>query len=145
MEDSMTEQEAIAKKVVEMWAGGLQPTLASWRDYAAEDLIWWNSARGAVEGLDGCLEAIRGFYQTLSVDHVEVPIRSIVSNGNDIVVIERSDDIYLTDGSLLAAVPVVGVIQFRNGKIAEWRDYCDDWVAKLGVDVNAEFDSPQSS
>jgi limonene-1,2-epoxide hydrolase len=140
----MTEQEAITKKVVEMWTGGLESTLASWRDYAAENLIWWNSARGAVEGLDGCLEAIRGFYQTLSVDHVEVPIRSIVSDGNDLVVIERSDDTYLTDGSLLAAVPVVGVIQFRNGKIAEWRDYCDDWVAKLGVNVSAEFDSPAS-
>lgn len=141
----MTEHEEITKRVVEMWAGGLESTLASWRDYAVDDLIWWNSARGAVESLDGCLEAIRGYYQTFNVDHVKVPIRSIVSDGNDLVVIERSDDTYLTDGSLLAAVPVVGVVQFRNGKIAEWRDYCDDWVAKLGVNVNAEFDSSRST
>jgi limonene-1,2-epoxide hydrolase len=106
--------------------------------------VWWNSARGAVEGLDACLEGIRGFYQALNVDHVEVPIKSIVSDGDDLVVIERSDDTYLTDGSLLAAVPVVGVVRFRDGKIAEWRDYCDDWLAKLGFNVNAEFDSPQS-
>ena len=136
----MTQQEELVKKVVEMWSGGLESTIASWRDHAAPDLVWWNSARGAVEGLDACLEAIRGFYQALSVDHVQVPIRSIVSDGDDLVVIERSDDCYLSDGSLLAAVPVVGVVLFRDGKIAEWRDYCDDWVAKLGFETNAEFD-----
>lgn len=137
----MTEQEELLKKVVEMWSGGLEQTIASWRDHAAPDLVWWNSARGAVEGLDACLEAIRGFYQAFNVDHVEVPIKSIVSDGNDLVVIERSDDSYLTDGSLLAAVPVVGVVLFRDGKITEWCDYCDDWVAKLGFDVTAQFDS----
>ncbi|MFE0750176.1 nuclear transport factor 2 family protein [Gordonia sp. NPDC058843] len=128
------------KTVVGMWAGGLEQTIASWRDHAAPDLVWWNSARGAVEGLDACLEAIRGFYQALNVDHVLVPIKSIVSDGNDLVVIERSDDSYLGDGSLLAAVPVVGVVVLRDGKIAEWRDYCDDWVAKLGFEATAQFD-----
>jgi limonene-1,2-epoxide hydrolase len=80
------------------------------------------------------------FYQTMNVSHVKVPIRAVVSDGNDLVVVERSDDTYLRDGSLLAAVPVVGVIKFRDGKIAEWRDYCDDWVSKLGFSVSAEFE-----
>ena len=137
----MTEQEELVKKVVGMWSGGVEPTIASWRDHAAPDLVWWNSARGAVEGLDACLEAIGGFYQALNVDHVEVPIKSIVSDGNDLVVIERSDNSYLADGSLLAAVPVVGVVIIRDGKITEWRDYCDDWVAKLGINTTAQFDS----
>jgi limonene-1,2-epoxide hydrolase len=135
----VTEQEQITRKVVEMWAGGLDSTLTSWREHATLDMVWWNNARGAVDGLEGCLEGIRMFYRTMGVDHVKVPIRSIVSDGMDLVVIERSDDTYLKDGSLLAAVPVVGVIRFRDGKIVEWRDYCDDWVAKLGFVVNAEF------
>lgn len=136
----MTEQEQVTRKIVEMWADGLEATLASWRDHAAQDLVWWNSARGAVDGLEDCLDAIRLFYQTMSVDHVKVPIRSIVSDGRDLVMIERSDDTYLKDGSLLAAVHVVGVVRFHDGKIVEWRDYCDDWVAKLGHAVNAEFE-----
>lgn len=135
----MTEQEQVIRKVVEMWADGLDSTLASWRDHARHDMVWWNNARGAVHGLEGCLDGIRMFYQTMSVDHVKVPIRSMASDGKDLVVIERSDDAYLADGTLLAAVPVVGVVQFRDGRIAEWRDYCDDWVAKLGFVVNAEF------
>ena len=135
----MTENEVITRRIVEMWADGLESTLASWRDHATPDMVWWNNARGAVDGLDGCLQGIRMFYATMGVDHVKVPIRSIVSDGADLVVIERSDDTYLTDGTLLAAVPVVGVIRFRDDKIVEWRDYCDDWVAKLGFTVNAEF------
>jgi limonene-1,2-epoxide hydrolase len=123
-----------------MWAGGLESTVTSWRDHATDDLVWWNSARGAVDGLEACLDSIRMFYQTMNVSHVKVPIRAVVSDGNDLVVVERSDDTYLRDGSLLAAVPVVGVIKFRDGKIAEWRDYCDDWVSKLGFSVSAEFE-----
>lgn len=138
-EDDMIELEHITRKILEMWAGGLEPTLTSWRDFATPDLVWWNSARGAVNGLEECLDGIRTFYETMSVDHVKVPIRSIASGGDGLVFVERSDDTYLTDGSLLAAVPVVGVVRFRDGKIVEWRDYCDDWVAKLGFSVDAEF------
>lgn len=133
------EVEQTIRKVLEMWAGGLEPTLASWREFATPDLVWWNSARGAVNGLEECLAGIRTFYETMSVDHVKVPIRSVVSGRDGLVFVERSDDTYLTDGSLLAAVPVVGVVRFRDGKIVEWRDYCDDWVAKLGFSVDAEF------
>lgn len=137
----MSDNERTTRRVVEMWAGGLESTLASWRDHASPDLVWWNNARGAVEGLQACLDGIAMFYETMGVDHVKVPIRSIVSDGADLVVIERSDDTYLLDGSLLAAVPVVGVVHFRDGLIVEWRDYCDDWVAKLGFVVNAEFET----
>lgn len=136
----MTEHERITRRVLEMWASGLESTITSWRDHATDDLVWWNSARGAVDGLETCLESIRMFYQAINVSHVKVPIRSLVSDGVDLVVVERSDDTYLRDGSLLAAVPVVGVIKFRDGKIAEWRDYCDDWVSKLGFSVDAEFE-----
>lgn len=135
----MTEEERIVRKVLEMWAGGLESTIASWRDHATDDMVWWNNARGAVNGLDNCVEAIRGFYSAMNVDHVEVPVRIIVSRGNDLVVAERSDDTYLKDGSLLAAVPVVGVISFRDGKITEWRDYCDNWVRELGYSASVDF------
>lgn len=141
----MTGTEELTRTIVGMWAGGLEPTLTSWRDHAAPDLVWWNSARGAVDGLDACLEAISGFYAALDVHHVAVPIRSVVSDGDELVVIERSDDTYLNDGSLLAAVPVVGVVRFRDGLIVEWRDYCDDWVAKLGIAVSADFESAPPS
>ena len=56
------------------------------------------------------------FYAAMGVSHVKVPIRSIVSDGADFVVIERFDATCLTGGRLLAAVPVVGVVHIRDGK-----------------------------
>lgn len=81
------------------------------------------------------------FYAAMGVSHVKVLIRSIVSDGADFVVIERSDATCLTGGRLLAAVPVVGVVHIRDGKIVEWWDCCDGSVSKLGFTVNAEFEA----
>ncbi len=78
----MTEQEQVTpRRSSRCGLMDSEATLPSWRDHAAQDLVWWNSARGAVDGLEDCLDAIRLFYQTMSVDHVKVPIRSIVSDG----------------------------------------------------------------
>ena len=45
------------------------------------------------------------------------------------IMIERTDDLYRTDGSMIVSVPVTGVAVFRDDRIAEWRDYCVDWYS----------------
>ncbi len=55
--------------------------------------------------------------------------------------IERSDDSPTSrTGRFSPPSMRWGVVRFHDGKIVEWRDYCDDWVAKLGHAVNAEFE-----
>ena len=36
------------------------------------------------------------------------------------------------DGSTFLALPVVGVAEFRDGKITEWREYYDSAAFRLG-------------
>jgi len=120
-------EEKIVRNVVVMWAGGKEATKDSWRQHASQSLIWWNSARGALRGLDACEQAIDSLFDILGVASIKVPIKAVAA-GAGLVFIERSDDMYRQDGSLIAAVPVTGVVQFDGDKIVEWRDYCDDWM-----------------
>lgn len=110
-----------------MWAKGKEAVKESWREHASPDIVWWNSARGVLNGRDACEAGIDAMFEMLKVVKVEVPIRTVAVAG-DVVFVERSDDLYLADGTCLAAVPVTGVITFEGDTIVEWRDYCDDWM-----------------
>lgn len=123
----MNEHEQIVRNVCAMWADGKDAVKESWRKHASEDIVWWNSARGGLHGRAACEAGIDAMFDTLNVVRVEVPIRNILA-GNGFVFVERSDDLYLADGTCLASVPVVGVIAFDGNTIIEWRDYCDDWM-----------------
>jgi limonene-1,2-epoxide hydrolase len=123
----MLNEERVVREVCEMWAGGKESTKDSWRKHASPDMIWWNSARGALEGRAACETAIDAPHDMLNVASIRVPIKNIAATPG-LVFIERSDDFYLRDGSLLVSVPVTGIVEFRGDKIVEWRDYCDDWM-----------------
>jgi limonene-1,2-epoxide hydrolase len=101
----------------------------TWRDHCLPDFVWWNAGRGAVNGLEAACKKIEGMHEHLHFSHLKVPIRHFVSTGTTVIV-ERVDELYSEDGTLLWAIPVVGVVEFEGEKIREWRDYCDDWVLK---------------
>jgi limonene-1,2-epoxide hydrolase len=123
----VNEHEQIVRNVCAIWADGKDAVKEAWRIHASEDIVWWNSARGALCGRAACEAGVDAMFNMLNVVRVEVPIRN-VAVGNGFVFIERSDDLYLADGTCLASVPVVGVIAFEGNTIVEWRDYCDDWM-----------------
>jgi len=54
----------------------------------------------------------------------ELEIRHVAST-DDSVLVERVDIFRRDDGSTFLALPVVGVAEFRDGKITEWREYYD--------------------
>jgi limonene-1,2-epoxide hydrolase len=123
----MNDHERIVREVCAMWADGKEAVKESWRKHASEDIVWWNSARGALRGRGACEAGIDAMFEMLNVVTVQVPIRTVaVADG--VVFVERSDDLYLPDGTCLVSVPVTGVIQFDGETIVEWRDYCDDWM-----------------
>jgi len=55
-------------------------------------------------------------------DEIEFVIHKIMSDG-DTVFTERTDR-FVTNGKSIA-LPVAGVFEVRDGKIAAWRDYFD--------------------
>lgn len=121
------ERERIVREVLGMWARGKDGVKESWRNYGSADIVWWNCARGAVVGQDAFAAGIDTMFDMLNVVRAEVPIRTVAVADN-VVFVERSDDLYLADGTLLISVPVTGVVIFDGHTMVEWRDYCDDWM-----------------
>lgn len=122
------QDEEIVRDVLSLWERGIVGVTEAYNRLHHEDIHWWNSARGSVIGRRACIEGCEYMFELLGVASVRVPVRRLVSN-HGVVFVERSDDLYRRDGSLIAAVPVTGVIEIDNGKIREWRDYCVDWLA----------------
>ena len=84
-----------------MWRAGLEETKESWRRYAAGHLVWWNSARGTIVGLEPCLDGIEQLYRLLEVAYVDVPVRNVLAERGRVIV-ERSDNLFHKDGSVVA-------------------------------------------
>jgi limonene-1,2-epoxide hydrolase len=61
---------------------------------------------------------------------VDVDFRNVVSAG-DVVCTERVDWLVRPDGSRVGPLPIVGVTEFRDGKITAWREYFDSGNAAL--------------
>ena len=86
-----------------------------------EDAVYLNIPLPQVEGREAIRESIAGFVGAF--DHIEFTVHLQVSNG-DLVMNERTDVMIKKGGGELA-LPVVGVFEVRDGRIAAWRDYFD--------------------
>ncbi|MDD3799521.1 MAG: limonene-1,2-epoxide hydrolase family protein [Novosphingobium sp.] len=58
-----------------------------------------------------------------NAEEVDWVIHNAVSNGTDMVMNERTDRFLMPVGWV--ELPVMGVFEIRDGKIAGWRDYFD--------------------
>ncbi|OHV06895.1 limonene-1,2-epoxide hydrolase family protein [Mycobacterium talmoniae] len=125
-------EEAMVRDILAMWSTGVEGVKESFRHYGSRNLVWWNSARGALTGLDVCLQALDQMFDVLEIAAVAVPIHTLFTAPGRAVV-ERSDNLYRGDGTLIAEIPVTGVIGFDGAKMVVWRDYCDDWMTKLSL------------
>ena len=126
----MLKEEEIVREIFAMWVTGLEGCVESFEKHCHPDLHWWNSARGAVEGREVCIQGLHTMQEMTQFSTTKVEIRNVQAKPGQ-VMIERSDDLYDMDGNLIAAVPVVGVLEFEGDKIISWRDYCNDWMRDL--------------
>jgi limonene-1,2-epoxide hydrolase len=86
-----------------------------------DDAVYHNIPMPPAEGK----EAIEGFLALMldGFDGIDFQIHRQLSQG-DVVMNERTDVMRRTDGGRLE-LPVMGVFEVRDGKIAVWRDYFD--------------------
>jgi limonene-1,2-epoxide hydrolase len=120
-------EEALVREMFEAWEQGLDAILASWRRHCADDIVWWNSARGELTGLAATIRAIENMAAATGAVSWRSTIKLLMSRPGAVFT-ERVDGVYRADGSAIAEVPIAGVIEIRDGKIVAWRDYCDDWM-----------------
>ena len=100
------------------WAS---PDPAELAGYFTEDAVYHNIPMDPVQGREAIGEFIAGF--TAGFDGIDFQVHRQVSDG-DIVMNERTDVMRRKDGADIP-LPVMGVFQVVDGKIASWRDYFD--------------------
>ncbi|MGE2833995.1 limonene-1,2-epoxide hydrolase family protein [Mycobacterium sp. SMC-4] len=100
------------------WAAPNPEELAS---YFTEDGVYHNIPMDPAVGR----EAIRAFIAefTAMVDGIDFQLHRQVGSGG-LVFNERTDVMRFKDGRTLA-LPVAGVFEIADGRIAAWRDYFD--------------------
>jgi limonene-1,2-epoxide hydrolase len=101
---------------------------ATWRERNVDKLLAWFAPDAVYHNMP--LEPVRGHAEIRAVlemfvppaSRIEFEVLAVASRGN-VVFTERVD--HFTVGDRKVALPVAGVFEVRDGKIAAWRDYFD--------------------
>lgn len=88
--------------------------------YFTPDAVYHNIPMDPVKGIDAIGNVFSLFVPGSS--EIEWTVHTIASSG-DLVFTERTDSFVMGDKSV--DLPVAGVFEIRDGKIAAWRDYFD--------------------
>ncbi|MFN8226824.1 MAG: limonene-1,2-epoxide hydrolase family protein [Mycobacterium sp.] len=107
--------------VTEFCARWADPDPAQLAEYFTEDGIYHNMPMPPSQGRAAIREFIAGF--TAMCDGIDFVVHRQVADG-DLVFNERTDIMRLKNGNRVE-LPVTGVFEIRDGKIAAWRDYFD--------------------
>ena len=89
--------------------------------YFTEDAVYHNIPMEPVHGREAIKEFIAGF--TAGFDGIDFQVHRQISDGN-VVMNERTDVMHRKDGGEIP-LPVTGVFEVVDGRIAAWRDYFD--------------------
>lgn len=98
-------------------------------DAFADDGVYHNMPMQPAVGKDA-IKGLLGMILAPASD-VKFEIKHIVADGN-VVLTERLDTFVM--GGKTVTLPVMGVFEVRDGKIAAWRDYFDlaTWTKQAG-------------
>jgi limonene-1,2-epoxide hydrolase len=115
--------EEVLRAVLASWGEGLEAAAAATREHFADDCVWEQTAIPTTTGPEEAAQLMLGM-EAMGFKAIEVDYRNVVSSG-DVVCTERVDHILGLDGTRKGSFPVVGVTEFRDGKISSWREYFD--------------------
>ena len=106
------------EKLVTEFCMGLQTEFAKTFERLAEDVDYLNVPMEPVKGRDASRKFLEPFAPCLR----KMEILHTTSHGH-VVMNERLET--WEEGDVRVDLPVAGVFEIRNGKIAKWRDYFD--------------------
>ncbi len=90
------------------------------RPYFTDDVVYHNIPMDPAVGLDATIAFVEGFFAMcdgMTIETLHLAVR------DNIVLTERVDTFKV--GDIVAALPVMGTFEMRDGKISAWRDYFD--------------------
>ncbi|TML08557.1 MAG: hypothetical protein E6G39_17705 [Actinobacteria bacterium] len=115
--------EDVLRTVLQGWCQGIGAAQEAMRTHLADDCRWEQAGLPTTIGGDEAAQLVGGM-QAMGFSSMAVEFRNVAVVG-DVVFTERVDWLVRPDGSRLGPWPVVGVTEFRDGKISAWREYFD--------------------
>jgi limonene-1,2-epoxide hydrolase len=110
-----------AERVVrDLCSGFAKHDAEALRQYFTEDVVYHNIPMDPAIGVDATIQFIAGFFgmcDSMDIDMLHLAVR------DDVVLTERIDTFKV--GDKVAALPVMGTFEVRDGLISAWRDYFD--------------------
>jgi limonene-1,2-epoxide hydrolase len=110
--------DELVTEFCKLWASPDPERLAS---YFTEDAVYHNIPMESIQGREAIKEFIAGF--TAAYDGIDFVVHRQISDGN-LVMNERTDVLRRKDG-VDVRLPVTGVFEIVDDRIAAWRDYFD--------------------
>jgi limonene-1,2-epoxide hydrolase len=122
----MKEPETLVRSFCDAWS---RRDIDELLGYFSDDAVYHNMPLSPVSGKDGIREILNLFVPPASV--IEFEVLHVASRG-PVVFTERVDR--FTVAGRTVTLPVAGVFEIRDGKIAAWRDYFDlaTWQRESG-------------
>jgi limonene-1,2-epoxide hydrolase len=118
-----TKQEEVLKAVFDGLEGGIAAGQAVLRAHLTDDCRWEQTGLPTTTGPEEAAEFF-GSMEAMGFDRMQVEVHHVAVSG-DLAFSERTDWLVRPDGSRVGPWPVVGVMEFRGGKISAWREYFD--------------------
>jgi limonene-1,2-epoxide hydrolase len=110
-----------AERVVrDMCDGFAKHDAEALRVFFTDDVVYHNIPMDPAVGIDATIAFIDGFFAMCEGMVIETRFLAVRDN---VVLTERIDT--FTMGDKVAALPVMGTFEIRDGKISAWRDYFD--------------------
>jgi limonene-1,2-epoxide hydrolase len=115
--------EDVLRSVLQAWVEGIGASQEAIRAHFSEDCRWEQAGLPTTTGPEEAAQMM-GTMQQMGFNSLDVEFRNVAVAG-DVVFTERVDWLVRSDGSRVGPWPVVGVTEFRDGKISAWREYFD--------------------
>jgi limonene-1,2-epoxide hydrolase len=115
--------EDVIRALIQAWVEGLEAAMAATREHFADDCVWEQTGLPTTTGPEEAAQLILSM-EAMGFSSIDVEFRNVVAAG-DVVCTERVDWLVRPDGSRVGPFPVVGVTEFRDGKVSSWREYFD--------------------
>ena len=117
------QQRRRGREVLDSWCVSLSAAQESIRKHFADDCVWEQSGFPTTTGPEEAAQLLDGLVKTGFASAI-IEFRNVASVGH-VVFTERVDWGIRTDGAQIGPVGIVGVTEFRDGKISAWREYFD--------------------
>ena len=115
--------EDVLREVLQAWEDGLTAAQEAMRTHLTDDCLWEQTGLPTTTGSEEAAQ-LMGSMEAMGFSGIAVEFRNVAAAEN-VVFSERVDWMVRPDGSRVGPWPVVGVTEFRGGKISAWREYFD--------------------